>query len=49
MNKTEIVPFMNSLIDTNNKQNKDFLDELLNRISSPSSLQSNEFKVKNVF
>ena len=45
MNKTEIVAFMNSLIDTKNKQNKEFLDELLSRMSTPSTLQTNEFKV----
>ena len=46
MNKAEIASFMQSLIDMNKRQNKEFLDELLNRITTPSSLQTNEFTVK---
>ena len=45
MNTSEIIPFLDSLIDMRIKQNKEFVDELLVRISSPSSLHPNEFKV----
>jgi hypothetical protein len=45
MGKSEIVPFMQSLIDTKSPKNKEFLDELLLRLSAPSIMQSNEFTV----
>lgn len=45
MENSELTSFIATLIDINKPRNKNFLDDLLKRLKSPSILETHDYKV----